>query len=138
MRRRIEYIVVAVLVLGAAALGAGAALYFAYPVQVGAVAGAVRSEVLSLNEPPSTVRTEVNPAYKAAAPQPPAPTAHSTAADDWPSYNKTLTTERYSELGQINACPRRGARDREPDLFQEIDILPGRNDAAHTRWSADT
>ncbi len=104
MNRRVEYILVAVLILGAAALGAGAALYFAYPVQVGAVAGAARSTLLSFNEPPGAVRTEANSDYKApvAPPQPPSRPAPSGAAGDWPSYNKTLTTERYSELSQIN------------------------------------
>ena len=49
---------------------------------------------------------ELNAAYKAAeavAPSPPAEApSPSTASGDWPSYNKTLTSERYSELDQIN------------------------------------
>ena len=104
MSRRFEIVILALVALGALAVGAGAALYFAYPVQVGAVAGAARSTLLSLNEPPGTVKTEENPVYKAsAAPsQPRAGRAPSAAASDWPSYNKTLTTERYSELSQIN------------------------------------
>jgi alcohol dehydrogenase (cytochrome c) len=81
-------------------VGAGAALYFAYPVQVGTVAGAVRSTLLSYNEPPGTLKTEQNSAYKApAAPAQPPASAPSAAAGDWPSYNRTLTTERYSDLG---------------------------------------
>jgi alcohol dehydrogenase (cytochrome c) len=87
----------------AAGIGAMAALYFTHPVQVGAVAGAARSTVLSFNEPASTVKAEINPQYKAAAAaQSPAPAAPAAAAADWPSYNKTLTTQRYSELSQIN------------------------------------
>ena len=47
------------------------------------------------------VATETNPNYKgAAAPAPAAPP--SPAAADWPSYNKTLTSERFSDLSQIN------------------------------------
>src|SRR5262249_37896808 len=104
MSRRFEIVILALVALGALAVGAGVALYFAHPVQVGAVAGAVRSTILSFNEPPGTVRTEENPAYKApAAPsQPPAAAGPSAAAGDWPSYNKTLTTERFSDLSQIN------------------------------------
>jgi len=55
----------------------------------------MRSELLSLNAPPGTLTTEANAAYKGAAV--PAP-----AAGDWPSYNKTLTTERFSALSQID------------------------------------
>jgi hypothetical protein len=50
--------------------------------------------------------TELNPAYKNASVAAPEPASvapwPSTAAGDWPSYNKTLTSERYSELSQIN------------------------------------
>src|SRR5271166_4114774 len=104
MRRWLDYVILILVAIGAAAAGAGAALYFAYPVQVGAVAGAVRSTLVSFNEPPGVLKTEQNSAYKApAAPsQPSAGAAPSAAAGDWPSYNKTLTTERFSDLGQIN------------------------------------
>jgi alcohol dehydrogenase (cytochrome c) len=48
----------------------------------------------------------VNSAYKAAAaatPTPPAvPPLPNAAAADWPSYNKTPTSERYAQLDQIN------------------------------------
>jgi len=55
MRRWLDYVILILVAIGAAAAGAGAALYFAYPVQVGAVAGAVRSTLLSFNEPPGTL-----------------------------------------------------------------------------------
>ena len=98
-----HHYLLALVAIGAAGIGAMGALYFTHPVQVGAVGGAARSAVLSFNEPAGTVTTENNPAYKAAAaPQSPTPPAANPAASDWPSYNKTLTTERYSELGQIN------------------------------------
>ena len=63
--------------------------------------GDLRGEILSLFAPPGAVATETNPNYKgAAAPAPAAPP--SPAAADWPSYNKTLTSERFSDLSQIN------------------------------------
>jgi alcohol dehydrogenase (cytochrome c) len=104
MSRRLEIIIIALVALGALAVGAGVALYFAYPVRVSLLAGATRSYLLTLNAPPGTVTTEKNAAYKggAAAPQPPAAMLAGTAAGDWPSYNKTLTSERFSKLSQIN------------------------------------
>ena len=63
--------------------------------------GDVRGEILSLFAPPGATITEANPNYKgAAAPTPALPS--SPAAADWPSYNKTLTSERFSDLSQIN------------------------------------
>ncbi|MBV8439788.1 MAG: PQQ-binding-like beta-propeller repeat protein [Hyphomicrobiales bacterium] len=103
MSRRLEIIILVLVALGAAAAGAGAALYFAYPVQVGTVAAAARSTLLSFDAPPGTVTTEENTAFKGAAtPSQPPAAAPGAAAGDWPSYNKTLTTERFSELSQIN------------------------------------
>jgi len=70
------------------------------------IAGAVaRGELLwFLNAPPGTLTTEANAAYKApAAPAPPAGTTPGASVGDWPSYNKTLTSERFSDLSQINA-----------------------------------
>jgi alcohol dehydrogenase (cytochrome c) len=100
MKRKGEIIIIVLLALVAAGVGTGAALHFAYPVQIGAVAGAVRSTIISYDEPPSAVTTEVNPNYKAppASPQRPA----GAVASDRPSYNKTLTTERFSEVSAIN------------------------------------
>ena len=63
--------------------------------------GELRGAILSLAAPAGAVATETNPNYKgAAAPAPAAPP--SPAAADWPSYNKTLTSERFSDLSQIN------------------------------------
>jgi alcohol dehydrogenase (cytochrome c) len=102
MGRRFEIIIIVLVALGAAGLGAGAALYFAYPAQVTIAGGEARNYLLSLNAPAGTVTTEENAAYKgSSAPAPAARTAPATAGD-WPSYNKTLTSERFSDLGQIN------------------------------------
>jgi len=102
MSRQLEIVILVLVALGALALGAGAALYFAYPNQAQFVGGEAREAVLSLNAPPGTVTTEENPAFKAASTAAPAPAEAAAAAADWPSYNKTLTTERFSGLDQIN------------------------------------
>jgi hypothetical protein len=90
-------------VIGAVAAGA---LYYAYPVQVSTLAGLTRNYLISWFAPPGTTTTELNAAYQgtgAAAPSPPAEASSpSASAGDWPSYNRTLTSERYSQLSQIN------------------------------------
>jgi alcohol dehydrogenase (cytochrome c) len=104
MSRSLGIIIFMLVALAAAAAGAGVALYFAYPNQVSLLAGEARSYVLSLNQPPGTVRTEENTVFESAT-STPAATATATpgaAAGDWPSYNKTLTSERFSDLAQIN------------------------------------
>jgi glucose dehydrogenase len=64
---------------------------------------AIHGEVLSLNAPPGTLTTEASAAYKApSAPAAAASTAPAATARDWPSYNRTLTSERVSDLSQIN------------------------------------
>jgi alcohol dehydrogenase (cytochrome c) len=73
---------------------------------VSTLAGLTRNYLISWSAPPGTTTTELNAAYQgagAAAPSPPAgaPSA-GAAAEDWPSYNRTLTSERYSPLSQIN------------------------------------
>src|SRR5206468_5557989 len=47
--------------------------------------------------------TEANAGYQGtgAAPEPSTEAAGATAGD-WPSYNRTLTSDRYSQLSQIN------------------------------------
>jgi alcohol dehydrogenase (cytochrome c) len=81
-------------------------LYYAYPVQVSLFAGLIRSYILSWAAPAGTTTTEFNPAYqdtRIGAPSPPTevPLPGATAAD-WPSYNRTLASDRYSQLGEIN------------------------------------
>src|SRR5579862_3957556 len=84
----------------AAVVGGGIAYYLAHPARTEIAGAEVRNVALSLNAPEGTLTTEQNPAFKAAAtPSAPTPPA---AVEDWPSYNKTLTSERFSALGQIN------------------------------------
>jgi alcohol dehydrogenase (cytochrome c) len=83
------------------AVGAGIAYYFAHPARTEITGSEARNVALSLNAPEGTATTEQNPAFKAAA-RPSAAVSAPGATGDWPSYNKTLTSERFSDLGQIN------------------------------------
>src|SRR5262249_1481452 len=97
-----HWIKIALVAIVGAAVGGGVTSSLADEltrVEVGI--GELRGEILSLFAPAGAVATETNPNYRgAAAPAPAAPP--SPAAADWPSYNKTLTSERFSDLGQIN------------------------------------
>ena len=102
MNRRLELLSIVLFALGAGVVGGGVTASLADEmtgVEVGI--GELRGEILSLFARRGAVATETNPNYKgAAAPAPAAPP--SPAAADWPSYNKTLTSERFSDLSQIN------------------------------------
>ena len=94
-------------------VGVGVALYHLYPHEVVRYTSLARNYIRSWTAPPGTVTTELNPAYHApaSAPKPAAPTPELVAAAapaggaeqaEWPSYNRTLTSERYSPLDEIN------------------------------------
>jgi alcohol dehydrogenase (cytochrome c) len=94
-------IILGVLIVAGAAIGGG--LYLAFPVQMSTIGGLSRAYIVTLGQPAGTVSTETNPAYQppvAAAPAAPAETAAPT--EDWPSYNRALSSQRYSPLSQIN------------------------------------
>src|SRR5271154_6592898 len=93
MRPRRDYVFLILIAIAAAAGGAGIAFLVANKTRVEIAVGETRSELLSMRAPPGTVTTETNPAYKGAA---------APAAADWPSYNKTLSSERFSDLSEIN------------------------------------
>lgn len=99
MRRR-EAVIVAIAMVVAGGVGAGI-VYLVTPTRVEIAVGATRGALLSLNAPAGTLTTEQNADYKPAAAAAPT-TAPVVSAGDWPSYNKTLTSERFSDLGQIN------------------------------------
>src|SRR5262245_34843831 len=101
MRRWLEYVILALVAVGAVVIGAGITYYFEHPARTEIAGAEVRNILLSLNAPPGTVTTEQNPAFKAAATPSAAPPPPGVTGD-WPSYNKTLTSERFSDLGQIN------------------------------------
>ena len=98
MSRSSEYVILG---LGAAAIGLGVGYYLAHPARTEIAGAEARNILLSLNAPEGTLTREQNPAFKAAA-TPSAPTPPSAATGDWPSYNKTLTSERFADLDQIN------------------------------------
>jgi alcohol dehydrogenase (cytochrome c) len=106
MRRTLLIGALSALAVLAAGAAAGRILYRVYPVQVSLFAALTRNYVRSWGAPPGATTIEVNAAYKsAAAPTPTPSTARAVDAtgDDWPSYNRTLTSERYSPLAEINA-----------------------------------
>ena len=94
-------IIIGVLIVAGAVIGGG--LYLAFPVQMSTIGGLSRNYLLTLSTPAGTVDTEMNAAYQAPAPPTPAAAPSSDAAvGDWPSYNRTVTSQRYSQLSQIN------------------------------------
>jgi alcohol dehydrogenase (cytochrome c) len=101
---KMRKLIIVAAILGAAGAAVGGALYLAYPVQVSTVAGLTRNYIITWSAPPGTTTTELNAAYKEAGAVAPSTETSlpGVAAGDWPSYNKTLTSERYSQLSQIN------------------------------------
>ena len=107
MKHRFLLAAGAVVVVGAAV---GGVVVYTHFLQTELLGGMVLNYFKSMNAPPGTLTTELNPAYQAsqapagasAAAGAPAAAAGATEAD-WPSYNKTLTSERFSDLTQINA-----------------------------------
>jgi alcohol dehydrogenase (cytochrome c) len=96
-------IVAGALVVVGAVIGGG--LYLAFPVQVSTFAGLSRNFIITLRAPAGTVTTEANPAYQspvAATAALTADPASDTDSADWPSYNRTVSSQRYSHLSQIN------------------------------------
>jgi alcohol dehydrogenase (cytochrome c) len=89
-----------VVATGAAVTGAG----YVYWDKVVPVAGMVRNYVLTLSAPPGTTTTELaaTPTDVATLDLRPAGASPDAATGDWPSYNKTLTSDRYAQLSQIN------------------------------------
>jgi alcohol dehydrogenase (cytochrome c) len=102
MWKKLLVIACVLAVIGAVAAGA---VYHTYPVQMSTIAGLTRNYFISWFAPSGTTTTELNTAYKsaeAAAAPSTAGAALPSAAGDWPSYNRTLTSERYSPLTEIN------------------------------------
>jgi len=101
------FMIVGVLVVIGAAVGG--ALYYAYPVQMSTIGGLTRNYILSLGAAPGTTSTETNPDYKIAdvatvAPAATAAPATAAATGDWPSYNRTIDSDRYSPLAEITTA----------------------------------
>ena len=83
----------------------GLVIYKMFPAQMAKYGGMAFNFYRSFDAPKGTLATEANPDHQGGATVQPAPatgTPQAPAADaDWPSYNRTLTSERYSPLGQI-------------------------------------
>ena len=87
--------------------GIAGALYYFFPVQMSTVGGLTRNYLLSLGAPAGTTTTETNPDYKsagAAGIPPAATTSTSATAGDWPSYNRTVSSDRLSPLAEITTA----------------------------------
>jgi len=82
-------------------------LYVTFPVAMTTYGGMGLNYFKSMNSPAGTLNLEMNRAYTApTAGVPPPPLADAAwpnaAAGDWPSYNRTPSSQRYSPLDQIN------------------------------------
>jgi alcohol dehydrogenase (cytochrome c) len=104
MKKKPWVIVGALVVIGAVIAGV---LYKAFPVAMTTYGGMGLNYLRTLSTPAGTVSVETNPAYKAlpavASASPPSDTAWPSAAPgDWPSYNRTPSSQRYSPIAQIN------------------------------------
>jgi len=100
MRSRLVVILGAIVVIGVVAAGI---VYFFYWNQAVPIAAMAINYVRYLSAPRGTLETETAPAPNGgAAPRSAATASTSPEAGDWPSYNKTLTSNRFSGLSQIN------------------------------------
>ena len=93
----------AFIVIGIAMAG----LLYIYWDQAVPIAALAINYVRYWSAPTGTLETEVAPTGAATQPSPPTASASPKAASggtevDWPSYNKTLTSDRFSQLSQIN------------------------------------
>src|SRR5271167_2062182 len=93
-------IIIGVLIVAGAVIGGG--LYLAFPVQMSTIGGLTRVYFLTMNPPAGTLTTESNAAYQAPAAAVPASGDASSPSNDWPSYNRTVGSQRYSTLSEIN------------------------------------
>ena len=105
MKRKPLLILGSLFVVGVVIAGV---LYVTFPVQMTTYGGMGLNYLKTLSTPAGTVSTETNPAYKAPVAVVPSPSLAdaawpNAAAGDWPSYNRTPSSQRYSPLDQINA-----------------------------------
>ena len=85
----------------------GVGLLLAFPAVTTFAGGMGVNFLKTLGAPAGAISVELNPAYQ--APETGAPSAAgdstpgSAAGADWPSYNRTLSSDRFSPLSRINA-----------------------------------
>ncbi|MEO8738128.1 MAG: PQQ-binding-like beta-propeller repeat protein [Casimicrobiaceae bacterium] len=103
MNKKLIIVLGSLFVLGVAIAGI---LYVTFPVQMTTYGGMGLNYLKTLSAPAGTLATEANPAYKAPVAVASAPLTDpvwpNAAAGDWPSYNRTPTSQRFSPLDQIN------------------------------------
>ncbi len=94
-------IILGVLAVAGAVIGGG--LYFAFPVQMSTIGGLTHVYFITLTSPAGTLSTESNAAYQApVVAAAPVSRDKSSSSNDWPSYNRTVNSQRYSTLSEIN------------------------------------
>ncbi len=103
-KKKLLIIIGVLFVVGIAIAGV---LYLAFPVAMTTYGGMGLNYLKSMGSPSGTVSTEANPAYKAPTAATPAAAPSDASwpnaeAGDWPSYNRTPSSQRYSPLDQIN------------------------------------
>jgi alcohol dehydrogenase (cytochrome c) len=96
MRSWLGVILGAIVLVGIVAAGI---VYFFFWNQAVPIAAMAINYVRYWSAPPGTLETEAAPNQTGAAPL---PASTPPEAGDWPSYNKTLTSNRFSGLDQIN------------------------------------
>ena len=104
MRAWLAVMAGAVVIIGIVAAGL---IYFVYWNQAVPIVAMGINYVRYWSAPAGTIETELAQTEQGRAPPPastvPAAPGATAAEGDWPSYNKTLTSNRFSELSQINA-----------------------------------
>src|SRR6202451_473192 len=104
MKKKIWLILGGLFIAGVVVAGI---LYLAFPIAMTTYGGMSLNYLKTLSTPAGTVSTEANPAYVApAAAVPSIPLVDAAwpnaAVGDWPSYNRTPSSQRFSPLTQIN------------------------------------
>ena len=100
MRSRLALILGGIVIIGVIAAGI---VYFFFWNQAVPIAAMAINYVRYLSAPAGTLETETAPTQNTATPRSGAAAPTSPEAGDWPSYNKTLTSNRFSGLTQINS-----------------------------------
>jgi len=97
MKRRL-----AIAALSVAVLVAAGGFVYSHPVRFGLYIAYARNALLTWSAPKGSTTTELNPAYRGTPAPSPVAAAANPADGEWPSYNRTLTSERYAPLAEIN------------------------------------
>ena len=98
-------ILVAVLVLAVLGAAAGAVIYKMYPDQMAKYGGMAFNFYRSFDAPKGTLATEANPDHPGAAIRAASPPETPAPQDtDWPGFNRTVTSDRYSPLAEITTA----------------------------------